>query len=159
MAEASGVSKAAISKIERGEMSPTASTLVRLAGAFGLTLAGLLLRAEQDSSNFSPVAEQPRWRDPESGYTRQQVFMRPNHPVELVKVELPAGASVTMPQESYARIRQVVWVLKGELHLHENGQAFHLGAGDALGFGPPAEVTFHNPGPQVCTYAVALARS
>lgn len=159
LAGASGVSKAAISKIERGEMSPTASTLVRLAGAFGLTLAGLLLKAEQDASNLSPVAEQPRWRDPDSGYTRQQVFMRPHHPVELVKVTLPAGASVTMPQESYTHIRQVVWVLEGELHLQENGLPYRLEAGDALGFGPPAEVTFHNPGPQVCTYAVALARS
>jgi transcriptional regulator with XRE-family HTH domain len=45
LAERSGVSKATISKIERGEVSPTAVILVRLAGAFDLTLAGLLLRA------------------------------------------------------------------------------------------------------------------
>ena len=36
LAERSGVSKAAISKIEREEMSPTAVILVRLAGAFDL---------------------------------------------------------------------------------------------------------------------------
>ena len=46
LAERSGIAKATISKIERREMSPTAVTLVRLAGAFDLTLAGLLLRAE-----------------------------------------------------------------------------------------------------------------
>ena len=46
LAERSGVSKATISKIEREEVSPTAVILVRLAGAFDLTLAGLLLRGK-----------------------------------------------------------------------------------------------------------------
>ncbi|WP_310539129.1 helix-turn-helix transcriptional regulator [Phenylobacterium sp.] len=39
LAERSGVSKATISKIERQEVSPTAVILIRLAGAFDLTLA------------------------------------------------------------------------------------------------------------------------
>ena len=47
LAERSGVSKAMISKIERGEASPTATILGRLSGAFGLTLSALLARAEQ----------------------------------------------------------------------------------------------------------------
>ena len=46
LADRSGVSKATISKIERAEVSPTAVVLVRLASAFDLTLAGLMLRAE-----------------------------------------------------------------------------------------------------------------
>ena len=47
LAERSGVSKAMISKIERGEASPTATVLGRLSGAFGLTLSTLLALAEQ----------------------------------------------------------------------------------------------------------------
>lgn len=158
LADASGVSKATVSKIERDEMSPTASTLVRIAGAFDLTLAGLLLKAENDSGNLSPVHTQAVWRDPDSGYTRQQVFMHPAHPVELVKVTLPAGASVTMPTTSYAHIRQVVWVLRGQLHLQEGGQHHELNQGDALGFGAPSDVTFRNNSGQDCVYTVALAR-
>src|SRR5436305_735088 len=46
LAAKSGVSKAMISKIERGEASPTATLLGRLSGAFGLTLSTLLARAE-----------------------------------------------------------------------------------------------------------------
>jgi len=46
LADQSGVSKATISKIERAEVSPTAVILVKLASAFDLTLAGLMLRAE-----------------------------------------------------------------------------------------------------------------
>ncbi|HZO24756.1 MAG TPA: helix-turn-helix transcriptional regulator, partial [Chloroflexota bacterium] len=79
LAERSGVAKATISKIEREEMSPTAVILVRLAGAFDLTLAGLLLRAEGGGERLSRAADQPTWRDPETGYLRKQVFSRPDH--------------------------------------------------------------------------------
>src|ERR1700719_764872 len=89
LAERSSVSKATISKIEREEMSPTAVILVRLAGAFDLTLAGLLLRAEGEGGRLSRAADQPVWRDPDTGYLRQQVFSRPDHPLEVVQIELP----------------------------------------------------------------------
>lgn len=158
LAEHSGVAKATISKIERGEMSPTAVLLVKLAGAFNLTLAGLLLRAEAGGSRLSRAAEQPTWRDPASGYLRRQVFMRPDHPVEIVQVELPAGKQVTLPPSSYLHIRQVVWVLQGALAIQEGTQRHELQQGDSLGFGSPAEVTFSNETSQPCRYAVALAR-
>lgn len=159
LAERSGVAKATISKIERVEASPTAAVLVRLARAFELTLAGLLLRAEEGLGRLVRAGEQPVWRDPETGYRRRQVFSRPDHPVELVEVEMPAGGRVTLPAESYAFIRQLVWVREGELVLTEGGLRQILGPGDCLGFGPPAEVTFSNETDRPCRYVVALARS
>src|SRR5882672_12020496 len=84
LAERSGVSKATISKIERAEVSPTAVVLVRLAAAFDLTFAGLMLRAEGQRDRLTRAAEQPVWRDPETGYLRKQVFSRPDHPLEIV---------------------------------------------------------------------------
>jgi transcriptional regulator with XRE-family HTH domain len=158
LAERSGVSKATISKIERGEVSPTAVILVRLAGAFDLTLAGLLLRAEGEGERLSRAARQPVWRDPETGYVRRQVFCRPDHPLELTRVELPAGKRVVMPASSYAHIRQAVWVLTGQLVLAEGGDRHLLKAGDCLGFGPPSEVTFANETAKPCIYLVVLAR-
>lgn len=158
LAERSGVSKATISKIEREEMSPTAVILVRLAGAFDLTLAGLLLRAE-GGGRLSRAADQAVWRDPGAGYLRRQVFSRPDHPVEVVQVEMPAGRAVTMPASSYARIRQAVWVQTGALVITEGGERHLLSAGDCLGFGPPAEVTLANEAAEPCTYLVVLARS
>ncbi|GAB4068035.1 helix-turn-helix transcriptional regulator [Ancylobacter sonchi] len=151
------VGKATISKIERGEISPTAVTLVRLANAFGLTLAGLLLRAE-GADRLVRAADQPLWRDPATAYLRRQIFARPDHPVELVEVELPPGARVTLPASSYAPIRQVLQLREGALTLIEDGTRHELKPGDALGFGPPAEVTFANEGAVPCRYIVALTR-
>jgi transcriptional regulator with XRE-family HTH domain len=159
LADRSGVSKAMISKIERAEASPTAVVLVRLAGAFDLTLAGLLLRTEGDGKRLSRTGEQPVWRDPETGYVRKQVFSRPDHPVEIVEVELPARQQVTLPASSYTHIRQLVWVRRGSLVITEMGERHVLGEGDCLGFGPPADTTLANETNAPCAYVVALARS
>jgi mannose-6-phosphate isomerase-like protein (cupin superfamily) len=99
------------------------------------------------------------WRDPETGYVRRQVFNRPDHPVEIIKVEMPAKQRVTLPTSSYAHIRQALWVLSGALVLIDGGERHELRAGDCLGFGPPSEVTFANESSAPCTYVVALARS
>src|SRR5690606_11357074 len=77
LAAASGVSRSMISLIERGESSPTAVVLEKLASALGVTLASLF---ESDPSMVggepSPVArrgDQPKWTDPGSGYVRRNV--------------------------------------------------------------------------------------
>ncbi|MDQ0509716.1 helix-turn-helix domain-containing protein [Ancylobacter amanitiformis] len=151
------VSKAAISKIERMETSPSAATLVRLASAFDLSLAGLLLRAE-GGERLVRAADQPLWRDPASGYTRRQIFARADHPVELVEVELPPGARVELPAASYARLRQILQVRQGELVLTEGSRRHEMKAGDCLGFGAPADVIFANEAASPCRYLVALTR-
>jgi transcriptional regulator with XRE-family HTH domain len=159
LAARSGVSKATISKIERAAVSPTAVVLVRLASAFDLTLAGLMLRAEGQGERLSRAADQPAWRDPETGYVRKQVFSRPDHPVEIVQVELPPRQRVTLPASSYAHIRQLVWMQSGHLVITEGGERHALGPGDCLGFGPPIDTTFANETGAPCIYVVALTRS
>jgi transcriptional regulator with XRE-family HTH domain len=159
VAERSGVSRAMISKIERGEASPTATVLVRLASAFDLTLGGLIARAEGDADLLVRCADQSVWRDPATGYVRRQIFERSDHPLEVVRVDLPAGARVGMPAASYNRIRQLVWVQAGELVIDQAGDRHALAAGDCLGFGPPVDTTFANDSPRTCTYVVIVARS
>lgn len=160
LAERSGVSKASISKIEREEVSPTAVILVRLAAAFDLTLAGLLVRAEGEAGDrVSRAGDQAIWRDPDTGYVRRQVMSRPDHPLEIVQVELPAGRQVEFPASSYAHIRQAIWVSAGELVVHEGAERRVLRPGDCLGLGPPSPVVIANQGHLPCSYVVVLARS
>lgn len=159
VADRSGVSKAAVSKIERAEVSPTAVVLVKLAGAFGMTLAGLLARAEGQGGRLSRRADQPVWTDPATGYRRRQVFARPDHPLEVVNVSLPPGQRVALPASSYALIRQAVWVQAGELTIDEGGERHVLAAGDCLGFGPPSDCVLANEGAVEAAYTVVLARS
>src|SRR5436190_18531547 len=73
LAERSGVSRSMISLIERGESSATAVLLERLATGLNVPLASLFDAPGQNSQPVSRRADQPRWRDPESGYIRQNV--------------------------------------------------------------------------------------
>jgi transcriptional regulator with XRE-family HTH domain len=158
VAERSGVSKAMLSKIERGETSPTAALLARLAPAFDLTLAGLLLRLHPEPGRVSRAADQPQWIDPETGYVRRQVLAVPDHPIELATIELPAGQHVSFPAATYAFIRQAIWVCSGQLTIVEGHDRHLLGPGDCLAFGAPSDVVIANETSSPCSYLVALQR-
>src|SRR6185295_9791629 len=163
LADRSGVSRAMISKVERGEASPTATLLGRLSGAFGLTLSALLARAEADGSGgrVARAGDQTIWTDPETGYVRRSISP-PGADPELVLIELPPGASVAYPASAYAFLRgQCVWVLGGRVTLSEGDEETRLKSGDclALDFSSPRDRAFTNPSKsQQARYVVALAR-
>ena len=158
LAERSRVSKAMISKIERGEASPTAALLGRLAAAYGLTISALL--AEDDLPKRGPTRAETQaiWRDPATGYIRRQVAASPTSPIELTEVELPPGAAVSFPAASYRGMAHVIWMLAGRLTFVEGDVPHDLGPGDSLEFGPPADCTYRNDGDASCRYLVVLLR-
>ena len=159
LAERSGVSKAMLSKIERGEASPTAALLARIASAFGQTLAQFLSFDDRHAAGFVRSLDLPVWRDPQTGYTRRQVFLDAGHALELVEVVLPPGASVAFPADVYLNNRHVVWALDGRLTLREGEVEHRLEAGDRLAFGPPSEIVYCNGTEGPCRYLVAVTKA
>ena len=53
-------------------------------------LAGLLLRAEGGANRLTRAVDQPLWVDPETGYTRRQVFLRHVELIETLGREIRA---------------------------------------------------------------------
>lgn len=158
LAERSNVSRSMLSKIERQEASPTATILLRIATAFGVTLAELLTASAGAAPRLARSADQPIWVDPSSGYQRRQVYLSPALPLELVEVRLPPGASIPAPASAYMLIRQVLWMLDGAVTILEGENRSALKTGDRLEFGPPANVVFKNEGITPCRYLVAVVR-
>ncbi len=73
LARRSEVSRATLSRIENGEVSPTAAVLGKLCAAYGMTMSRLMLMVEED---FAPVVcgdEQSVWIDTETGFRRRSV--------------------------------------------------------------------------------------
>ncbi len=158
LADRSGVSKAMISKVERGEASPTASLLGRLSGAFGLTLSSLLARAEGPRKGLVRAEDQALWVDPETGFRRRTVSPPGSGVLELVHGELPPGAKVGYPAAAFAFIDQQLWVIKGVLHFVEGAVTHALQPGDCLELGDPADCAFENRGKAWCSYLVVVAK-
>jgi transcriptional regulator with XRE-family HTH domain len=162
LADASGVSQAMISRIERGESSPTAVVLGKLSAAFQLSVASLLALAEGQEEQEAAAGvrrrdEAAEWRDPDTGYLRRQIS-GPRFPAEIAEIRLPAGATVPYPAAAFAFVRQVVWVLDGRLTFHDGDTVHELAAGDTLELGEPAPRVFANTTDTECRYVVVLAR-
>jgi transcriptional regulator with XRE-family HTH domain len=157
LAERSGVSRAMIGKIERGEAQPTAVLLGRLAAALGMPLSELVARAEGDR-RFVQAADQAVWTDPETGYVRRALSPTTTGPLELVEVELPAGANIAYPADAYTFKHQQIWMLDGQLTFTDGDITYTLERGDCVELGPPAPTAFHNRTPEPCRYLVALAK-
>ncbi|WP_246793768.1 helix-turn-helix domain-containing protein [Burkholderia perseverans] len=158
LARQSGVSRAMIHKIERGESSPTATSLAKLAGAFNLSMSALLALAELAEGRLLRVDDQPVWVDPQSGYVRRHVSPKSVSPLTLVEIDLPPGAEIPMPASAYLHMQQLIWVLDGELVFVEGGEQQRLRAGDCLEVGPPGDCVFRNDGRASCKYAVIVLR-
>jgi len=171
LAAASGVSRAMISKIERGESSPTAVVLGKLSAALELSVSELLAgTAAGDGPGAEAAgapaagggtvrraADTPQWRDPDTGYLRRQVST-PQFPAAVTEVTLPPGARVPYPAGAYAFIAQLVWVLSGQLTLADGPAVHELAAGDAFELGEPRPREFRNETTAECRYLVVVAR-
>ena len=157
LAERSGVSRAMISRVERGESSPTAALLDRLCAGLGILLSALF-REEAQGGPLARRSEQPVWTDPDSGYVRRSVSPPgTGSRLEIVEVEMPAGARVLLdaPRGGF-RLDQQLWLLEGELSLTVGGREHRLAAGDCLAMLLDGPIAFHNPGEVPARYAVVL---
>lgn len=158
LAEESGVSRAMIHRIERGESNPTAVVLGKLSAAFRLSVATLLdPEAETGAERVRRAAEAPQWLDPGTGYVRRQIS-GPAFPAEVAEIRLPAGAEVPYPAAAFAFHRQIIWVLDGRLTFREGEVTHELAAGDSVELGRPAPCVFVNATERECRYAVVLVR-
>ena len=160
LATASGVSRSALSLIERAESSPTAVVLSRIATSLGVPLATLFGAPEPlaDAAPLVQRAQQATWQDPDSGYLRRSVS--PPHypsPIQIVEVVFPPGARVGYDNAPrHNTVHQQIWMLEGRLDFRVGDDAYRLQAGDCLAHTLDRPTHFHNPSRKPARYAVVL---
>lgn len=163
LAAKSGVSRSMISLIERGESSPTAVVLEKLAGGLGITLASLFdAPAAATQTSSGPVArreDQLLWQDPASGYVRRNVSP-PGvpQPMQIVEVHFPPGGRVGFEASvREVRVYQQIWVLEGAIEITLGEECHRLREGDCLAMQLDRPIIFHNPTRKPTRYAVVIA--
>jgi transcriptional regulator with XRE-family HTH domain len=159
LAEKCGVSRSTISLIERGETSPTAVVLEKIATGLGVSLATLF---EESSASANPVSrrdDRTPWRDPESGYIRRNISPASfSSPIQIVEVALPAGAKVAY--ETGARevsIHQQIWVQEGCIEVTVGSITYRLMEDDCLAMRLNEPTTFRNRTHKLARYIVVIA--
>ena len=163
LATKSGVSRSMISLIERGESSPTAVVLERLAAGLGVMLATLFdtpaVTAKVPSGPVARRDDQPEWQDPASGYLRRNVSP-PGvpQPMQIVEVHFPPGGRVAFETDGRdTRVHQQVWVLEGAIDVTLGVERHRLREGDCLAMQLDRPTMFHNPTRKPTRYAVVIA--
>lgn len=160
LATLSGVSRAMISRIERAEASPTAVLLARLCSALGQSLSSFFAAPGAAASPLARRADQPLWRDPETGYVRRSVSAAgTGSRVDIVEVDFPAGTVVRFPQLAAARSQwQHLWLFEGVIAVMVADRRYDLAPGDCLHMNIGDEHIFENPGATTARYAIVIDR-
>jgi transcriptional regulator with XRE-family HTH domain len=152
-----GVSRSMLSLIERGETSPTAVVLDKLAAGLGVPLASLFEAAPRSPEPVSRRAGQLTWQDPHSGYLRRNVTPDGiESPTRIVEVNFPPRARVTYDTVRSPAVLHQVWMLEGQMEVTLGKRTYRLDAGDCLAFPLDEPNAFHNPGDVPARYAVVL---
>ncbi|SCZ11330.1 Transcriptional regulator, contains XRE-family HTH domain [Streptomyces sp. 136MFCol5.1] len=153
----SGISRSTLSRLERGELSPTASQLGRLCAVYERTMSRLLTEVEAEPPQLVRAARQPVWRDEASGFVRRSVS--PPHAglrAEIIEGTLDAGAGIAYEQAPVPGLEQHIWVLEGTVEITVENTVHTVREGDCLRFRLRGPSHFHCPGPSPVRYAVMI---
>lgn len=154
------VSRSAISLIERGEASPTAVVLEKLANGLGVPLTQLF-DSPQNTQSPQPMVrrtQQAEWKDPETGYIRRQVSP-PNwkSPFQIVEIEFPAQSRVTYETSTNSKVvLQQIWVIEGQIVIQLGENFYALQEGDCLAMQLDQPIIYSNPSSKAARYILVV---
>ena len=159
LADLSGVSRAMISKLERGEKNPTLVVAAKVAQALRVGLTDLMGVAESRRAVIViPKSSRMIFRDSETGFERQ--LLSPafeSRSVEFVRHVIPKGeTSGELPPYKTGTEKFLV-VEQGRLRIVIEGHDYVLNAGDSLYFEADTPHRFDNTGKGVCSYYLVVS--
>jgi transcriptional regulator with XRE-family HTH domain len=156
LATGSGLSANALSMIERGKVSPSVSTLYKLADALGVSITAFF-GSETDRKQvvFLKADERARMsftRGVFEGLGGEQFVGR----VEPFLLTLENSAN-SGPRSMTHTGHEFVFCLRGELEYQVERQIYQLSAGDSLLFAAQLKHRWKNPGRTVATALIIIS--
>jgi transcriptional regulator with XRE-family HTH domain len=145
LAARSGVSRATLSKIERGERNPSLTVAARVADAVGAPLAELLGHHDTPAVRVVRGDSEARLVDRTSGAVRESVLPAIDG-VEVVRYTLLPNSSAGPFHPHPAGAREVFIVLEGVLQVQSGIHRVELEAGDVAAVPGDLSHSLTNPG-------------
>jgi transcriptional regulator with XRE-family HTH domain len=157
LAEKSSVSRAAISKIERGDSGASTPVLGKLAEALDLSISQLIGGRRREPVLHIPRANQPVFAEEATGFERRSLSpMYLGRGIDFVLNTLPPGGR-TGPFPSHRQgVEEHLYVTKGRLKVTLDGQEHVLETGDFLFYQADLSHTFENLSDRACEYFIVI---
>jgi transcriptional regulator with XRE-family HTH domain len=128
-AQKMGINFGYLSRIERGQASPTLETLINIARGLGVPLSWLLVPAES-RPQLSRASERARYHTPGDPTEHEPVFVAPGHMRAYVRRmggDFPAGEPAV-----HKGADEMVVVLEGTITFEIDGKPVTVGRHDAI---------------------------
>ncbi|MDO6586066.1 XRE family transcriptional regulator [Salipiger sp. 1_MG-2023] len=155
LAEKSGVSRAALSRMEKAEVSPSAEVLGKLCSAYGMTMSRLLAMVEDGFSAHVRKADQPVWSD---GGFQRRVASPGNAALaaEVLECRLEPASRIAYDAPPVADLEHHLILQSGRLTVTLDGTAHALRSGDALRYRLHGASVFETPAEKGAKYLLVL---
>jgi transcriptional regulator with XRE-family HTH domain len=156
----SGVSRAMLSKVERGEKSPTLAVIARIGQGLNVSMS-TLMGAEPDPAQVAVIRAPNRltFKDPETGFERHT--LSPTHVdsgIEFLLHRIPPGKSSGELPAYASPTEKYLVVHSGQLTVQIGKVCHVLEAGDSFFFDVREPYSFINAGKTPCAYYLVIAR-
>ncbi|MGY4367326.1 mannose-6-phosphate isomerase-like protein (cupin superfamily) [Bradyrhizobium sp. LB1.3] len=130
-----------------------------LCAALDVSLSDVVALAEKPPERLVRLADQPHWRDPESGCRRRHASPTDAaRGIEIIVVDLPAGARVPYSPWGRTAFTQQLLMLEGAIAVHIDAKAVRLREGDCLDFDVMRAAMFENETRQDARYVIITRR-
>lgn len=157
LAKRAGVSRAMISKIERGEAVPTTSTLGKLAEALNLSISQIIGGDTEPSSHLARRDEQPVFTEPHTGFSRRSLSpLYRGRGVDFVLNTLPPGKQTGPFPSHRPGVEEHLYVQSGTLAVIVGDERHELNAGDFLFYPGDKEHVFQNIGSVEAAFFIVI---
>ena len=157
LARRSGVSRAMISKLERGEKNPTLVVAAKVAEGLGVSLSQVVGVEERRDVVVIRRERRMVMRDPETGFERQ--LLSPSfggRGIEFIRNVVPIGSTSGEFPPHRRGVSEYVVVERGRLRALLGSDEYFLERGDALYFEADVTHRFDNAGEEECSYYLVI---
>ena len=151
----SGVSKSMLGQIERGEVSPTISTVWKISNGLKISFTELMSRSEADYEVVDSNHIQPLLED--DGKCR-------NYPVfpfdserrfEIYYLELDVGSQLNAESHPLGT-QEFITAFSGRLSVSVDNETFSIGSGGSLRFKADRPHLYQNTGDELCRVSMVI---
>jgi transcriptional regulator with XRE-family HTH domain len=144
-ADRSGLSRAFISQVERGEVSPSVASLTKIAEALSIHLAELFLPPDQRTEGLVRATQRIRMTLRPGEHWDEVLSPSLNGKLLVLQSTILPGAGSGAPYH-HAADEECVLILRGRLEVRVDDDVHQLAAGDALTYSSRRPHAWQNAG-------------